>query len=104
MNPFAGFQPSPPVGMMFPFFPPFMQPFAPKPPPPNPIVQSQMEALKLSVEVMTAVTKLQMFAYQNTLAATPLGNMLQAQAMMGQMLLASFTGFSGMTKKPDSGK
>lgn len=90
--------------MMFPFFPPFMQPFAPKPPPPNPMAQSQMEALKLSVEVMTAVTKLQMFTYQNALAATPFGNMLQAQTMMGQMLLASFAGFSGFAKKPDNTK
>lgn len=107
-NPFAAFQPQsagmPPAGMMFPFFPPFMQPFAPKPPPPNPMVQNQMEALRLSVEVMTAMTKLQMFAYQNTLAATPLGNMLQAQTMMGQMLLASFAGFTGLGKKPDSSK
>ncbi len=92
---------SQPSGMMFPFFPPFMQPFAPKPPPANPMVQNQMEALKLSVEVMTAVTKLQMFAYQSTLGATPFGNMLQAQTMMGQMLLASFAGFAGIGKKPD---
>lgn len=92
---------SQPSGMMFPFFPPFMQPLAPKPPPANPMVQNQMEALKLSVEVMTAVTKLQMFAYQSTLGATPFGNMLQAQTMMGQMLLASFAGFAGLGKKPD---
>lgn len=89
------------MGMTLPFMPPFLQPFAPKPQPPNPATQSQMEALKLSVEVMTAVTKLQMFAFQNTLANTPFGSMLQAQTMMGQMLLASFAGMMGGGKKPN---
>lgn len=88
--------------MMFPFMPPFLQPFMPKSTAPDPIVQKQAEALKLSVEVMTAVTRLQLFAYQSTIAATPLGNMLQAQSMMGQMLLASFAGFAqGTNKLPD---
>ena len=87
--------------MMFPFMPPFLQPFAPKPPPANPLVQNQMEALKLSVEVMTAVAKLQMFSYQSALAGTPFGNMLQAQTMMGQMLLASFTGMMSGKKPTD---
>lgn len=93
---------SQPPGMMFPFMPPFLQPFMPKSTAPDPIVQKQAEALKLSVEVMTAVTRLQLFAYQSTIAATPLGNMLQAQSMMGQMLLASFAGFAqGTNKLPD---
>lgn len=102
-NPFAAFaQPtSPPAGMMFPFMPPFLQPFAPKPPPAHPLVQNQMEALKASVEVMTAMAKLQMLTYQNALAGTPFGNMLQAQTMMGQMLLASFAGVMGGKKPPD---
>lgn len=102
-NPLAAFAApaSPPAGMMFPFMPPFLQPFAPKPPPPNPLAQNQMEALKLSVEVMTAVAKLQLFTYQNALAGTPFGNMLQAQTMMGQMLLASFAGLMGGRKPTD---
>lgn len=98
---FAGSPHQPALGMTFPFMPPFLQPFAPKPPPTNPLVQNQMEALKLSVEVMNAVAKLQMFTYQNALAGTPFGNMLQAQTMMGQMLLASFAGMMGSKKTPD---
>ena len=93
-----------PNGFQFPGFPPYMQPFLPKPQPATPAVQKQMDGLKLSVEAMTALARLQLHFYENALSSSPLGFMLQGQTMMGQMMLAAFTGRGVAPKKPETGK
>jgi hypothetical protein len=59
-------------------------------------------ALKLSIEAMTAMAKLQLYVYENALAHTPFGMMLQGQAYMGQMLMAALTGQANALKKKDT--
>ncbi len=74
--------------------PPFLQPFH-KSAPAAPAAASptqQLEGMKLAVEAMTTMTKLQLHITENAFAYSPLAMMLQGQAMVGQMLLASFTG------------
>jgi hypothetical protein len=93
-----------PNGFQFPGFPPFMQPFLPKQQPATPAVQKQMDGLKLSVEAMTALARLQLHFYENALSSSPLGFMLQGQTMMGQMMLAAFTGRGVAQKKPETDK
>ncbi len=94
----------------FPGMPPFLQPFQqPQVPPPSAGAASQaqqMEGMKLAVEAMTSMTKLQLHITENAFAFSPLAMMLQGQAMVGQMLLASFSGqLDAMKpKKPDTSK
>lgn len=95
-----------PGGFTFPFFPPFMQPYtqppaasAPAADPNAAAMTRNMEAFRLSIEALTATSRLQLYLYQNALAGTPLGVMLQGQAWVGQMLLASLAGFAKPPEK-----
>ncbi len=78
----------------FPGMPPFLQPFRQPQAAPQPGTSQgqQLEGMKLAVEAMTSMTKLQLHITENAFAYSPLALMLQGQAMVGQMLLASFTG------------
>ena len=70
-----------------------MQPFAQKAAQPQTAAPNQqLEALKLSVEAMTALSRLHLHFYESALKNSPLGLMMQGQTMMGQMMLAAFTG------------
>jgi hypothetical protein len=99
---------APPRGFMFPGFLPFMQPYlsrpteASQPAPSATSPDRQVTALKLSIEAMTAMAKLQLYVYENALAHTPFGMMLQGQAYMGQMLMAALTGQANALKKKDT--
>lgn len=86
--------PPPRSTFAFPGMPPFLQPFQPPPQPPKPATSplQQMEGMKLAVEAMTSMAKLQLHITENAFSYSPLALMLQGQAMVGQMLLASFTG------------
>jgi hypothetical protein len=89
----------------FPGMPPFLQPFRQPTPPPQTGSQTQhLEGMKLAVEAMTSMTKLQLHITENAFSYSPLAMMLQGQALVGQMLLASFTGQldSLKPKKPKS--
>jgi hypothetical protein len=87
-------QAQPQAPFSFPGMPPFLQPFRQPEAPPHPGTSpaQQLEGMKLAVEAMTSMTKLQLHITENALAYSPLAMMLQGQAMVGQMLLASFTG------------
>jgi hypothetical protein len=95
--------PSRQAGPAFPFFPPFMQPYGQPAQAgaadPMTAMTRNMEAFRLSIEALTATSRLQLYLYQNALAGTPLGTMLQGQAFVGQMLLASLAGFAKPPEK-----
>jgi hypothetical protein len=99
-NPFAPLSPfgsggsAPSTFPSMPGFPSFLQPFMPKPASPQPGTDAfrQLEAFKLAIEVMTAISRLQLHLVQNVAAYSPMALMLQGQAFMGQMLLSSLTG------------
>jgi hypothetical protein len=63
-----------------------------------------MEGMRLAVEAMTSITKLQLHAVETALSASPFSAMLQGQAMMGQMLMAAFTGHLVGLQKRDPRK
>jgi hypothetical protein len=91
-------EPPPPPSFSFPGMPPFLQPFL------QPQASQQLEGMKLAVEAMTSMTKLQLHITENAFAYSPMAMMLQGQAMVGQMLLASFTGqLDGMKPKKKDG-
>lgn len=77
-----------------PGFPSFMQPMQQKAAPPQPGTDTyrQLEAFKLAIEAMTAIARFQLHLVQNVAAYSPMALMLQGQAFMGQMLMASLTG------------
>lgn len=85
----------------FPGMPPFLQPFRQAGATPGPLAEStnQLAGLKLAVEAMTSMTRLQLHITENAMAYSPMALMLQGQAFIGQMLLASFTGQLDATKK-----
>jgi hypothetical protein len=67
----------------------------------DPAVARQMQAMKLAIEAMTSIAKLQLHVVENAAAYSPLSAMLQGQAMLGQMLTAALTGM--VPKPPKSG-
>ncbi len=69
------------------------------PPGITPGTDRQVTALKLSIEAMTAMARLQLFVYENALANTPFGLMLQGQTYMGQMMMAAMTGQAAAQRK-----
>ena len=79
------------------------KPTAPQPSDPNTASTArQMDAMKLAVEAMTAIAKLQLHVVENAMAYSPFAAMLQGQTMIGQMMLAAFTGQMGANqKKPE---
>ena len=97
--------PEPPF--RFPGMPPFLQPFRQSPiaPAPGASPNSQLEGMKLAVEAMTSMTRLQLHITQNAMTYSPMALMLQGQAFVGQMLLASFTGqLDAAKRKPKEEK
>ena len=61
--------------------------------------------MKLAVEAMTSMTRLQLHITQNAMSYSPMALMLQGQAFVGQMLLASFTGqLDAAKRKPKEEK
>lgn len=54
--------------------------------------QMVLEGVRLAVEVTAAVSRLQVFMMQGSLKGTPLAMMLQGQAAMAQMMLATLAG------------
>ncbi len=68
---------------------------------PNPA----LEGMRLAIEAAVAVSRLQLFLMGGALKGTPWATMLQGQAMMGQMMLAAFTGAIGrMGSQPPTEK
>jgi hypothetical protein len=83
-----------PLPPFFPFGPHHLQPGAQGRPPPGigstgPV---PAEGMRLAVEAATSIARLQLFLYEGVLRSTPFGMMLQGQIMIGQMMLASFSG------------
>lgn len=54
--------------------------------------QTMLEAVRLAVEATAAISRLQVFMMQGSLKGTPLAMMLQGQAAMAQMMLATLAG------------
>jgi hypothetical protein len=54
--------------------------------------QTMLEGVRLAVEATAAISRLQVFIMQGSLKGTPLAMMLQGQAAMAQMMLATLAG------------
>ena len=93
--------PEPTTPFHFPGMPPFLQPFRQTTAPEASTKQhaNQLEGMKLAVEAMTTMAKLQLHITENAMAYSPMALMLQGQTFIGQMLLASFTGQLDASKK-----
>lgn len=96
---------APPAGMSMPWLPPFLQPFQQRggASQPTPDAARQMEGMRLAVEAMTAMARLQLHLTENAMAYSPMALMLQGQAFVGQMLLAAFSGQASAMTRPGSG-
>jgi hypothetical protein len=59
--------------------------------------------MKLAIEAMTAIARLQAHVVEHAMAYSPLTAMLQGQAMLGQMLTAALTGQLGALPRTSGG-
>lgn len=100
---FPGMPSAAPMPMQMPWMPPFLQPFQQRPSSPMPDATRQMEGMRLAVEAMTAMARLQLHLTENAMAYSPMALMLQGQAFVGQMLLAAFSGQAGAMNRPSPG-
>ena len=91
--------PAPTPPFRFPGLPPFLQPFQQTPTAVVTSPTNQLEGMKLAVEAMTSMAKLQLHITENAMAYSPMALMLQGQTFVGQMLLASFSGQLGAQQK-----